>query len=302
MTLSVGKKVFDGTFGSKPRIAADEMEAYYSQAKNHMMDRLKKYDQQKFMIENSKNDYLIETLHLKSPHNNQNVMVLVHGIKGNYYDLLPVAFRYLEDGYNVILYNQRQTGLTGGKDYSFGVYEKLDLDEVTLIARRLYPNGKLGVHGFSMGAATSAMHSELNEKIKRVDFYILDAPYHTMESTLDLALNEEKPPILPKKYIKWSGDLVLGMKNKIHYRDIEPLNAIKHANVPILIIHGTADKITDPEGSQLLYEAIPHENKRLIYFEGSAHCKAHKNHEERYFKEIYSFIDEMNEKEQKINN
>ena len=294
VTLAVGERIYHATFGIKPQLKADEMELYYSQSEGYILEKIQKYEQQKFLIENSRNGYLIETLHLKSPKESEDVIILVHGIRSNYHDLLPDAFHYLEEGYNVILYNQRQTGLTGGKDYSFGLYEKVDLDEVVIIARRLYPKGKLGIHGFSMGAATAAMHVELNEKSKQVDFYVLDAPYHTLESTIDLGLNWKKPVLLPKRYVKWSGDFVLGLKKRIHYRDIEPIRAIAHGTVPVLIIHGTIDKITDPKGSQLLYDAIPHENKKIILFEGDAHCTAHKNRTEEYFEKIHDFIKEMN--------
>lgn len=51
-----------------------------------------------------------------------------------------------------MLYNQRHTGHTGGNDYTFGLYERYDLENVAKFVKKKYPNGLLGAHGHSMGA------------------------------------------------------------------------------------------------------------------------------------------------------
>ena len=53
-------------------------------------------------------------------HQNQetsDAMIVVHGIGSNYHEVLNVAFNYLENGYNVVVYHQRNTGLTGGDKF-----------------------------------------------------------------------------------------------------------------------------------------------------------------------------------------
>ena len=57
-----------------------------------------------------------------------------------------------------------------GDNYTFGLYERFDLEAVAQYTRSLYPDGIVGVHGFSMGAATSTMHTELNEEAKKCRF------------------------------------------------------------------------------------------------------------------------------------
>lgn len=285
ITWYVGNEVYKETFGAKPRTTADEMERQYWQE----IKKLKPYDHQKFMLESSKNGYLIETLHIKSTRESENAIVLIHGIKSNFYDLASVALRYLNDGYNVILYNQRQTGLTGGDNFTLGLYERFDLEEIMTVARRLYPNGVIGVHGFSMGAATAAMHAELNKKTRKVDFYVLDSPYHTLESAIKLRLETDRMFLL-RCYTKWAGNIVLRLKEKVKYQDIEPVRAIAHADVPVLLLHGKKDTVTHPGSSQILHDAIPHKNKKLVYFSGDGHCIMHCEQEAEYFKEIYSFI------------
>ncbi|MFQ9520761.1 MAG: alpha/beta hydrolase, partial [Turicibacter sp.] len=72
--------------------------------------------------------------------------------------------------------------------------------------------------------------------------------------------------------------------------DIQPVDAVKNISVPVLLIHGTDDKVTPPESSQYIYDAIPHENKKLWYIEGLGHCEADSLIEKEYFDGIYQFI------------
>jgi len=284
LTLLIGLRVYKKTFKVKPH------EIKKSGEYEKRMQKLDEFEHQTFLIESNQNKYQIETLHIKSNIETSKLMILVHGIKGNYYDLLPLAFGYLKDGYNVLLYNQRQSGLTGGKTSTFGLYEKFDLEEVATVARRIYPAGKIGVHGFSMGAATAIMQSELNEKSNLVDFYILDAPYHTMASAVELAVHRGAETKMPPKYVTFSGNAFLRLRNRISYKDIRPLATIHHSTRPILLIHGEKDDITCPNGSRQLLAAIGHEKRRLEIFPEEAHCTAHEKNEEEYLQRVHQFI------------
>ena len=249
------------------------------------------YQHETHFISSPENGYDVEVLTITANEQTDDAMVIVHGIGSNYHEVLNSAFNYLENGYNVVVYNQRHTGLTGGDNYTFGLYERFDLEAVATFARGLYPDGKLGVHGFSMGAATSTMHTELNEVSRNVDFYILDAPYHTMESAVELGIIAENIPFLPVSFAKWAGDVVLKVKEGLNYDDIQPVKAVENITVPVLLIHGTEDEVTPPVSSQEIYNAIPHEQKALWYIEGLGHCEADDLMEEEYFNGIYQFIE-----------
>ena len=283
-TLVTGLRVYKKTFKTKPNdITRKRVHA-------ERLKLLARYEHQKFFVESGKNKYNVEAIHIKSPGKSNNAIILVHGIRGNYYDLMSVADRYLKDGCNVIMYNQRQSGLTGGKNSTFGLYEKFDLEEVATIARRMYKNGKIGVHGFSMGAATAIMQSELNEKSNLIDYYILDAPFHTMASTIELAARRGDSTRIPPWYVKLSGDAFLRIRNRLSYKDIAPINAIGHSTRPILLIHGENDDITSPDGSRQLLAAISHDKSRLEIFKDEGHCTVHHRQADEYFNRIHRFI------------
>ena len=283
-TLVLGSSVYKKTFKTKPH------EIKRRRIHERRLKMLEEYEHQSFMIESTKNKYDIETIHIKSKIETDRAMIVIHGIRSNYHDILVVAFRYLNDGYNVILYNQRQSGLTGGNNSTFGLYEKFDLEEVASVARRIYKDGKIGVHGFSMGAATAIMQSELNEKSDLVDFYILDAPFHTIASAVELAARRGDETKMPPWYVKFSGDAFLRLRKRVSYKDIAPIDAIRHSTRPMLLIHGEKDDITSPDGSRQLFGAIHHNKRRLEVFPEESHCTAYYRNEKEYFERVYQFI------------
>lgn len=289
-TWIIGGMVYDGTVGKKASVKAEEMEEFYSNREDKVLEKLEKYEHETVFVNSEENSYEVETLSIKSNQETSDAMIVVHGIGSNYHEVLNVAFNYLENGYNVVVYHQRNTGLTGGDNFTFGLYERFDLEAVAEYTRALYPGGIIGVHGFSMGAATSTMHTELNEESKNVDFYVLDAPYHTMESAVELGIIAENIPFLPVSFAKWAGNVVLKVKEHLTYDDIQPVDAVKNITVPVLLIHGKEDKVTAPESSQYIFDAIPHDKKALWYINGLGHCEADSVMEKEYFDGIYQFI------------
>ena len=283
-TLVTGLRVYKQTFKTKPN------DITRRRVHEQRLKKLNEYDYQQFFVQSSKNKYNVEVIHIKTPIASNNVMILVHGIRGNYFDLMPAAFRYLRDGYNVIMYNQRQSGQTGGKNSTFGLYEKFDLEEVATVARRIYQGGLVGVHGFSMGAATAIMQSELNEKNNLVDFYIFDAPFHTMASAVEMSVRNKQSTKIPPGFVTFSGDAFLRLRRRVSYKDIAPVDVIHHSQRPILLIHGEKDMVTCPEGSRQLFAAVSHNQRRLEIFPDGEHCNNHTVYEDDYFDRVHRFI------------
>jgi alpha-beta hydrolase superfamily lysophospholipase len=46
---------------------------------------------------------------------------------------------------------------------------------------------------------------------------------------------------------------------------------IARIELPILVLHGSADRLADPEGSRVLYEGVASEDKTLKLYKGFYH-------------------------------
>ena len=79
-------------------------------------------------------------------------------------------------GFNSVIYDHRRHGDSGGKTTSFGYYEKIDLKAIVDIIREEIGNDALlGIHGESMGAATTILYAGTFDD--KADFHIVDCPF-----------------------------------------------------------------------------------------------------------------------------
>ncbi len=62
-------------------------------------------------------------------------------------------------------------------------------------------------------------------------------------------------------------------------------------NLPILIMHGTADRLSDPKGSELLYEQISSKDKTLKLYEGFYHEVFNEPGREQVFADMEAWLD-----------
>lgn len=82
------------------------------------------------------------------------------------------------------------------------------------------------------------------------------------QAVVDAALND--PLVYHGKIRVRSGAELLKTTRRL------PLQ-IPRINLPILIMHGTADRLADPQGSQMLYERVGSQDKTLKLYEGFYH-------------------------------
>ena len=61
--------------------------------------------------------------------------------------------------------------------------------------------------------------------------------------------------------------------------------------LPVLIMHGTADKVTRPEGSQLFYDTAGSQDKTLKLYDGHAHDLLNDLDREKVMADITAWIE-----------
>jgi len=62
-------------------------------------------------------------------------------------------------------------------------------------------------------------------------------------------------------------------------------------NLPILIMHGTADRLSDPKGSEMLYERVSSRHKTLKLYEGFYHEIFNEPRREQVFADMETWLD-----------
>ena len=176
-----------------------------------------------------------------SPH-----LIFVHGIgsvrSGD--NAVELAARMVEHGYNVLLFDLRGHGSSGGDKVSGGYFERWDVLGAFdyLVERGVDPGrtGQIGLIGFSMGAATSIMAAAEEPRIVAV---VADSPY---ADATDLIAREaaRKTPIplwLMPIFIPTTKLMAKGIYG-IDIGELAPERSVERLEYPILVIHGTEDQ------------------------------------------------------------
>ncbi|EIC94807.1 alpha/beta hydrolase domain protein [Lachnoanaerobaculum saburreum F0468] len=94
---------------------------------------------------------------VKNPIPSDKYVIISHGFKSNRYGAVKYVDSYIDLGFNCIIYDMRDHGENAKATVSLGQFESEDLYKLIEDTYNRYGMIKLGLHGESMGAATSLM-------------------------------------------------------------------------------------------------------------------------------------------------
>lgn len=216
-------------------------------------------------------------------------LVLVHGLNRTRVEMLTRAVFLARNGYNVLLFDLRHHGESGGVVSSLGFYERRDVRaSLDYLMTQKHLHNHLGLWGVSMGATASLLASAESPEVSCV---IADSPFLSFEDTIvhhaHLLLRLPRFPIV---------DLVLFMTSRrlgFRKEDFDLRNTIRELGPrPILFVAGTADQRMPPEIAETLYAIATSPQKRLLLIEGARHGAAYRIAPKKYQQAILEFLDQ----------
>lgn len=217
----------------------------------------------------------------------QQVIVVCYGYRNRRADMLGVGAALWRHGYNVLLFDYHGHGEHAGSRVTLGYRELADaLAAIRYTCTRL-PSARLGVLGYSMGAAIAIMAAARDP---RVEVVVADSPFAAQRNPINRRLRQ-------RLKLKWSGRPVMFIADYVQrwllgyrFRDVEPLREVGAlGNRPILLIHGMADSVIDYQDSVMLYQAAPGP-RELWLVERVEHCGAYFADRPAYVERIISFL------------
>lgn len=149
-----------------------------------------------------------------------------------------------EKGYSMLLVDQRCHGESEGRTITFGIQERQDCKGwAEEIVDRLGTDVKILLAGVSMGAATvlSASELDLPEQVKGI---WADCGYATTADVLRHTARRWGWPEWPAyQLVKLGARLYGGFSPE----ECSPVEAVKHTDLPILLVQGTEDTMVPCE-------------------------------------------------------
>lgn len=220
-----------------------------------------------------------------------NTVIIVHGIGCDRWESMKYADMYMDMGFNVLVYDARYHGKSGGRDITLGFFEKTDLDNIVKWVKWVNPNAILGVHGESMGAVTALLQAKLDQSKHNVDFYVADCPYSDLRELINMKLSGDlRPHFEPAaNFILFYGNIVALMKSNFSLYAVSPINAISDIKTPIMFIHGSNDTFIPASMSLELY--LRKQGVKGIYISpGAEHAMSILTNKEEYTAKVKQFL------------
>ena len=200
------------------------------------------YEKEEYTVKAYK-DYELHVTLVKNPVETDKYVIISHGFKSNRYGAVKYVDSYMDLGFNCIIYDLRDHGENEKTTLSLGQFESEDLEKLIEDSYSRYGNIKLGLHGESMGAATSLM---VLAKKPKVDFVVADCGFSNLYDLLHAAYDVAKVgTVLP------SVNIAMKLRYGYDMKKTSPKDALVGNEVPVCFIHGEADTFILPENSQV---------------------------------------------------
>lgn len=220
----------------------------------------------------------------------QKTVIFVHGYRNNRLQenvpALAVARELVGKGYNILLFDLRNSGESPGELTSVGQYEKWDvLGAIDYVRSRGSQGKHIGLLGFSMGGATAVMAAA---EAKEVEAVVTDASF----ADLTTYIRENLPAWSDLPDFPFTA-MILTLIPPVTGTDpeeVSPVQAVNKTRTPMFFIHGKADTTISYKDSEQLYRAAAARDKELWLVDGADHVKSYQVQSREYIKRVTSFF------------
>ncbi len=217
----------------------------------------------------SPNGYLLKAIFLK-PLKTMRTVIICHGVTENKINSFKYARLFERLGFNSVIYDHRRHGDSGGKTTSFGFYEKFDLQAIVHATReKIGSSAKLGIHGESMGGATTILYA--GTYVDEADFYIADCSFSDFTEQALHVLRSVTP--FRSTMVLRIANLFLKVRDGYTLDLVSPKEAVASIQKPMLFIHSMEDDFILPYMTEELFE-IKQGPKMLKLFDKGKHAQS----------------------------
>lgn len=199
--------------------------------------------------------------------NSLGTIILLHGIASCKEMIAPRIAKYAQFGYNVVAYDSRANGKSGGEFCTLGYLEKYDVIDVLNEIENTYKlNGPFAIHGSSMGGAIALQALEIEPRLRCGVIVCAFASLRETVSDYMRRLYSIRWHAITN-YIVSRSETIAGFA----VDDVLPERAARGVHQPVLVVHGDQDERVSVEYGRRNYRSLASTDKELYVVEGAGH-------------------------------
>lgn len=212
-------------------------------------------------------------------------VVLCHGYQRSIEETFALGFELRERGFNALVFDFRGCGRSGGQYTSLGFHEPRDARAaVGWLRERTGGQVPIGVLGISMGGSVAMT---LAADCPDVRALVTDSAFSTLRGAIQQRFRGLRFPSLQLHYLSLYAAERLCDGRADAVRPIDAARRLR--DLPVLLIHGTADDIVPYEHALELHAALPGPAE-LWTLEGVGHAMARFHAPEEYVQRVTAFF------------
>lgn len=203
----------------------------------------------------------------------ERLMILFHGWHGSQYaDFGLILEHYLDDLHaDVLLAEQRAHGQSREPYTGFGIWERHDcVSWADYAVRECGENVRILLGGISMGATTVMLASAYD--LPHVKGIVADCGFTSPWEEFAHVLRSRHLPVFPVLPL---ADVLCRLKAHYGLKEVSAPDALRRATLPMLFLHGTADRFVPCEMGKRNFEACASADKELLLVEGAGHGQSY---------------------------
>lgn len=213
-------------------------------------------------------------------------IVFSHGYSGDCSPDLVYAPLFHQAGFNLLFFDYRGHGASGGDFTSLVYFERGDL-LAALDFLRARGIERVGLMGFSMGGAVALATAPHSPMVVGV---ISDSAFADLHSIVQQSATARGVPKLLAPLMGWLVVLFASLRLRANLFSADPIRWVdKMAPRPVLIMHGAEDEAIPVSEAQRLFRAA-RQPKELWVVPGAAHRKIEKVAREEYRRRVIDFF------------
>ncbi len=194
-------------------------------------------------------------------------IIVMHGINGAKETMLPRIAAYHRNGFNVLSFDARAHGRSGGEFCTLGYYEKYDVMQcIDYAEQHLCPGAVFAIHGASMGGAVALQTMAVEPRLRCA---IAMCAFANLRETI----YDYMAMFYHMNFPSLAGPVLRRAEQLVNFKiaDVCPECTAPSIKQPVLLVHGDQDERIHIRYAHRNFARLGSTEKQLKIIPGAGH-------------------------------